>query len=89
MNEMKRRNKNIKNNLLTAKNKHDTLLKNAINALEQLRSSEQDVLMMKKRSALNEATNNMPLSNKMQRKRRNKKRTLMHIVKRNLGNEVI
>ena len=87
MNEMKKRNKNVMNSLLTVKSKHDMLLKNAINALEQLKSSEQDVLMMKKRSALNEATNSMQL-HEMQRKRINKKRKLTHIVKQKLGNEV-
>ena len=88
MNEMKRRSKNIKNYLLTSKYKHETLLKNAINALEQLKSSEQDVLMMKKRRALNEAIEYIQL-NELQRNRRNKKRTTMHIVKRNLEDEVI
>ena len=51
MNEMKRSKIDsiIESRLNNVRSKHDTLLKDAINALEMLKMSEQDLLMMKRK----------------------------------------
>ena len=84
MNEMKRtpslefENLVTDDNLIVSKNLHDKLLKNAVDALEKLKSAEHELLMIRKRKTLNKKKSLVSIEGQ----NRNEKQTLPMITKR-------